>query len=62
MIKIAMNIVAVLGLLVGCVWILQGLDYLGGSFMSGNRQWFWIGALVAIGCAVWLARLNVGRR
>jgi hypothetical protein len=62
MIKIGLNILGALGLLIGCVWMLQGLDYLGGSFMSGERQWFWIGVVVAAVCVIWLARLNFGRR
>ncbi|MET0901764.1 MAG: hypothetical protein ABWZ52_00855 [Acidimicrobiales bacterium] len=45
-------VLAVALLLVGGVWILQGLDVLGGSGMSGNIEWTVIGAIlvaVAIG-------------
>jgi hypothetical protein len=31
-------------LVVGIVWIFQGVGSLGGSFMSGNSAWAWIGA------------------
>jgi hypothetical protein len=30
-------------LVVGIVWIFQGVGSLGGSFMSGNPVWAWIG-------------------
>jgi hypothetical protein len=37
-------------LVVGLVWILQGLDVLGGYGMSGHIEWTVIGAiLVAVG-------------
>jgi hypothetical protein len=29
---------------VGVVWFFQGVGSLGGSFMSGNPAWAWIGA------------------
>eukprot|EP01034_Spumella_vulgaris_P020907 gene20907-26812_t len=33
--------------LVGALWTLQGLDYIGGSAMSGERTWSVIGPIVA---------------
>jgi hypothetical protein len=42
-------------LVVGVVWILQGLDVLGGYGMSGNIEWTVIGAIlvaVAVGLLV----------
>ena len=42
--KLGLNILGVLGLLIGGVWMLQGLDILGGSFMSGQSRWLEIGA------------------
>jgi hypothetical protein len=38
---------AVLMVLVGLLWTLQGLGYVGGSFMSGVSMWAIIGPLVA---------------
>ena len=38
----------VLLILIGAVWIGQGLGYVKGSFMTGAMQWFWIG----LGCLV----------
>lgn len=37
-----------LAVLVGGVWMLQGLSVLPGSFMSGQMQWFYVGAIVAL--------------
>ena len=49
----------VLLLLVGAVWIGQGLGYIKGSFMTGAMQWFWIGlvcAVVGAGLLIFSAR------
>lgn len=46
--KIALGAIAGLLVLVGLIWILQGLGYLPGSFMTGDRQWAINGA-IAIG-------------
>jgi hypothetical protein len=35
-------------LLLGLVWVLQGSGLLGGSFMTGQSQWLYIGIVVAI--------------
>jgi hypothetical protein len=40
--------VGVLLLLAGVVWTLQGLGYVGGSFMSGATIWAVIGPIAAI--------------
>jgi len=42
------NIVGTLVLLVGALWTLQGLGYVGGSAMSGNTLWAVIGPIVAV--------------
>lgn len=50
----------VLGL-VGVVWILQGLDVLGGYGMSGHVEWTVIGAILvalAIGLLIGARRLD----
>ncbi len=46
--KIALNVVAVLFILAGGVWFLQGINVLGGSVMSGETQWVVIGAVVVL--------------
>ena len=53
------NIISVLLLLVGCVWVLQGVGILPGSFMTGQTKWAVIGGVcIAVGIAV----LVLGRR
>lgn len=32
----------------GAVWILQGLDVLKGSFMTGQAFWAWMGAVAVL--------------
>jgi hypothetical protein len=46
--RIALNVVAALCLLVGCVWILQGVNVLPGSFMTGQTKWAVYGAILAL--------------
>jgi uncharacterized membrane protein HdeD (DUF308 family) len=46
--RIALNVLGVLCLLVGCVWILQGVNILPGSFMTGQTKWAIYGALLAV--------------
>jgi hypothetical protein len=45
--RIALNVSGVLCLLVGCVWILQGINVLPGSFMTGQTKWAIYGGLLA---------------
>jgi hypothetical protein len=46
--KIVLIVVGVLLLLIGCVWILQGVGILPGSFMTGQMQWAVYGAIAAL--------------
>ena len=46
--RIALNVVGALALLVGCVWILQGINILPGSFMSGQTKWAVNGAVLVV--------------
>ncbi|MFI6323085.1 hypothetical protein ACIBG8_36535 [Nonomuraea sp. NPDC050556] len=46
----------------GGIWVLQGLGYVGGSFMSGAMQWFWIGLAVVLAGAVLVVLGVRGRR
>ncbi len=41
--------VGTVALLIGAVWTLQGLDYLGGSAMSNEPIWAVIGIVVILG-------------
>jgi hypothetical protein len=53
-------LVAVLLILVGAVWTLQGLDLLGGSAMSGVTLWAIVGPIVLI-VGLWLLWRGVRR-
>lgn len=46
--RIALNVVGALCLLTGCVWILQGINVLPGSFMTGQTKWAVYGAVVLV--------------
>ena len=46
--RIALNVVGVLCLLVGCIWILQGTNVLPGSFMTGQMKWAIYGGLLML--------------
>jgi len=46
--RIGMNILGLLCLLVGGVWILQGINILPGSFMTGQTKWAIYGCLMVI--------------
>ncbi len=35
-------------LVIGVIWIFQGLDVLKGSFMTGEPFWAWMGALAVL--------------
>lgn len=51
--KIVINIVAILSLLSGGMWFLQGVGVLPGSFMTGQSRWAINGGIVmAVSAAV----------
>ena len=45
--RIVLNILGVLMILVGAIWILQGMNILLGSFMSGQPRWALRGGMLA---------------
>ena len=47
-VKTILKIFAVLLMLAGGVWILQGVNILPGSYMSGDPQWVVNGAIVVL--------------
>ncbi len=57
--RIALNIAAALCLLVGCIWFLQGINLLPGSFMTGQTKWAVYGGLLFV---VGLGFLTIARR
>lgn len=52
------NIVAALVILIGLVWAFQGAGVLGGSFMTGQSQWLYIGIVTALAGLVGLVLVN----
>jgi len=53
--RIVLNIVGVLLVLLGSIWVLQGINVLPGSFMSGQMRWAVRGGiLVFAGIAGWV--------
>ena len=49
-------VLGVVLVIVGIVWTMQGLGYLGGSPMTGVTLWAVVGPLVAIGGVLLLVR------
>ena len=57
--RIVLNIVGVLLVLLGSIWVLQGINVLPGSFMSGQMRWAVRGGMllvVGIVALVWANR------
>ena len=51
--RISFNVLGVLCLLAGCIWILQGINILPGSFMTGQTKWaVYGGIMVVLGIAL----------
>jgi hypothetical protein len=46
--RITLNVAAVLLVLMGTIWLLQGIGVLPGSFMSGQIQWAIYGGVAVI--------------
>jgi len=54
--RLAIRIVATLLIVVGCVWFLQGVNVLPGSFMTGQVRWaVYGGVAVAVGVGLLFA-------
>jgi hypothetical protein len=49
--RIVVNVVAILALLLGGLWILQGANVVAGSVMSGQSQWLYIGIILVLAAA-----------
>ena len=60
--KIVKTIVGVIMLLAGIVWTLQGANLLGGSVMSGQSQWLYIGIVVGLAGLALLYWTHLRRR
>jgi uncharacterized membrane protein len=54
--KVVIRIIAVLLIVVGCIWFLQGVNVLPGSFMTGQIRWAVYGGIaVALGIGLFFA-------
>ena len=60
--QVVIVLVGAAAVLAGLVWTLQGLGYVGGSFMSGATVWAVIGPLVALAGLVLIGLALRGRR
>jgi hypothetical protein len=56
--KLMLAIVAALCVIVGLIWVFQGINILPGSFMTGHMEWAYRGAALAVVGALlfWLSR------
>ena len=59
--RIVLKVVAVLLIIIGIIWILQGINVLPGSFMSGQIQWAYRGGAAAVVGLLILIFANRGR-
>jgi hypothetical protein len=60
--KIALNIVGAVLVFLGSVWVLQGVNVLPGSFMSGQMRWAVRGGIAAIAGSALLLWANLKRQ
>lgn len=57
--RLVFQVIAGLVVLIGVVWVLQGLNILPGSFMTGDIKWAIIGAaaiISGVGLFAWARR------
>lgn len=60
--RLIKNVLALIVLAIGVLWSLQGLGLVGGSFMTGQTQWLYIGivtALVGLAGLMWANRSRI---
>jgi hypothetical protein len=56
--RIVLNVLGVLCLLLGSVWILQGINILPGSFMTGQTKWAIYGGVLVVVAVALLTSAN----
>jgi hypothetical protein len=59
--RLALNTLSAFLVLLGLIWIAQGVNILPGSFMTGDPMWAVIGAIVAVGALAMLVVVNSHR-
>ncbi|MER8723633.1 hypothetical protein [Mesorhizobium sp. M0195] len=60
--RLIKNLLALIVLAMGVLWTLQGIGVIGGSFMTGQSQWLYVGivtALVGLAGLAWANRSRV---
>jgi hypothetical protein len=60
--RILLTVVGVICVLMGCVWFLQGINVIPGSFMTGQSKWAIIGGLLFVVGVGLLVAANRRRR
>ena len=60
--QVLLVVIGVAAAVAGIVWTLQGLGYVGGSFMSGATVWAVIGPVVALAGLALIAVASRSRR
>ena len=62
--RLVLNVVGAVVALLGVVWILQGINVLPGSFMTGQIKWAYYGAIALVASCVSLfaAKRMSGKR
>ena len=60
--QVLLVVIGVAAAVAGIVWTLQGLGYVGGSFMSGATVWAVIGPVVALAGLVLIVIAGRSRR
>jgi len=60
--RIVLNIVGVVLVLLGSIWVLQGINVLPGSFMSGQMRWAVRGGILVVAGIVGLVWANRKRQ
>ena len=60
--RVALNLVGGVLMVMGGTWFLQGINFLPGSFMSGQIQWAYYGGIAAVVGAGLIVAANRRRR
>jgi len=61
--KAVLNIVGALVIVIGVIWVLQGINVLPGSFMTGQMQWAYNGAIaIVVGVVMLILARKLGRK
>ncbi|MER9683461.1 hypothetical protein NKJ23_29885 [Mesorhizobium sp. M0184] len=59
--RLIKNLLALIVLATGVLWSLQGIGLIGGSFMTGQSQWLYVGIVTVLVGLVGLAWANRSR-